>query len=182
MGLFACDIVLLFDDQINLNLINLSKSIKGSNYYLSNKNRPHISLAKILLTEEEISQFNFNDLNINLDFNILIDKLKIGFEKDNQTSCILLQNTQDLNNLYLKILSKIKYYNKNDFENIIFSEKVNNLTKLWTINSIQNKNFNPHISLGFGEVKTNFNLKSFKPISLNLVLMCNYCTSKRILI
>lgn len=189
MVLKVVDLIFVFDDLFNSKLINLSNSISENCLLLGKENIPHLSLCKFVIDYK-----NLNILNSILSKFILenkfpklfFDSISIGSLGDEKTTAIILEQNNDLLNFQNKLVLETQKFNVDcTVLPEMFFENVNDLTINWTQNAVSNifRNYNPHVSVGFGNLKKknidNFNFDFIVAEKLVISHMGNYCSSKK---
>lgn len=194
MSKIAIDVVLLPDEEMANKAIEVSKkqSEKYNDKILLNQENclPHISLAMGVINENDIkkisqildeiaSQFTCFKLNVDSYRSPTIPSGDIVSE-------FSVEKTNDLQNLHVMIMDKLKQYLTHDASiDMVYSPpEVEELTLYWIKGYTQNFSYNkfrPHITLGFGEEKNIIMPIAFTASTLALCHLGNYCTCRKVL-
>ncbi|MCK4554854.1 hypothetical protein KAU19_07940 [Candidatus Parcubacteria bacterium] len=194
MSKIAIDVVLLPNEEMTDKAIEVSKkqSEKYNDKILLNQENclPHVSLAMGVINKNDIkkvsrildeivSQFTCFKLNVDSYRSPIIPSGDIVSE-------FSVEKTNDLQNLHVMIMDKLKQYLIYDVSiDMVYSPpKVEELTLHWIKGYSQNSSydkFRPHITLGFGKEKNIITPIAFTASVLALCYLGNYCTCRKVL-
>ncbi len=190
MDILAVDIIFIFDNNFNSKIINLNNNLGDKTLVLGGINKIHLSLCKILVNKNNLKllELVLDNFKENYSFpKLYFENIVCNNLEDEKTTAIILKQTDEVLFFQKELVKLIKKFNvRCDVLSDMFFEDVNNLTITWTQNSVSNivRNYNPHISCGFGFLEKNvirdFNFDYVVAENLVVSYMGNYCSSKKL--
>ena len=140
----------------------MSNSILNNSLVLDAQNCvPHLSLCKLLVHKDKILDLKneINNFMLKNKFpSLSFDSVSSGSVELEKTTAIILRMNSDLVLFQSKLTKLVSSFNVDtNVVSSMFNENVNLLTINWTQSAISNvfRNYNAHISLGFGKVEIN---------------------------
>ena len=193
MSIKAVDVVLLPDEGMTDRAIEANTELVerfGKEIVLNKENcLPHISLAMGCVDEKDIGAIEKVLNGIAKEYS-LADLRAIGIETTvnsagEKVSVFEVGRTKQLLSLHEKVVGKLSpYLSYNVTANMVYGEEIEESTLLWIKNYREKSsfaNFQPHITIGYGEAENGpFPIK-FAASKLALCHLGNHCTCRKIL-
>lgn len=196
MAKIAVDIALLPSEKMMNKAIEINKELlknyKGKIILDKIKCLPHISLCMGCIDEEKIPEIeNISDeiLDDFSQFNLQAINLGVNVtSKREKFSELTIRNQNKLQKLHETIMKKLWPYLSYDVENSMFfnPSEIKKETLYWVKSYAQKYEnpslFQPHITIGFGEIDK-FQLPiNFTASKIALCQLGNYCTCRKVII
>jgi len=191
----AVDVVLLPDEAMTDSAIEANAELVrrfGRKIVLNKEDcLPHISLAMGCIDEKDIAAVE-NVLEEIAGKSSLEDLKVVGIKTatnsvGEKVSAFEVERTKKLQSLHEEVMEKVSpYLSYNVTADMIYgNEEIAETTLLWIKNYREKSsfaNFSPHITIGYGEIKTGPFPVKFSPSNLALCHLGNHCTCRKILV
>lgn len=191
MSRYAVDIVLLPPDEIIIKAIEFNRELVRHNPPKVELNKtnciPHISLSMGVLQETDVNPFTRDLTSLAGKHDPLQLRCKgiyaVDIPTGEKVSGIAIENSDELYALHKDVMDLSGRYLTNDAEiAMVFSPPPVEKVTLDFINNYPRKsayeNFNPHITLGVGEMVDRGFTFEFSASTLALFHLGNYCTCR----
>ena len=191
----AVDIVLIPPEPIVKLAVELNKSFSDTakeDYVLDAKTCiPHITLLLGLISRDKLGRINA-ELNSVAEKFFTLDLRATGFTSSphpdgKMFSSLTIEKDLNLQKLHETVLEELKpFFSWDDVEKEMFYSPppVREISSYWVEGFNKNsarENYNPHISLGFADIKKEFVPVQFVASKLALCHLGNYCTCRDII-
>jgi hypothetical protein len=194
MPKIAIDVVLLPDSSMTGQAVDISRRLskKSNGKILLNKETclPHISLAMGVIDRDDTPHVSgiLRDLSARFTvFNLLAESFRAEKIPSGETvSMFVIEKSPALQSLHETVMDDLaKFLSYDVSTSMLFSPPPVEEISLYWIKSYATKssfnNFNPHITLGFGELPDIRTPIAFTASHLALCHLGNYCTCRRTL-